>query len=131
MKSSITVYIIISMLMKLMILYIYRFWSKMEPISPTNCFNFDIKWLHIFIIATLSIDAIRFAITNLPGSFSKFITPLVLLVVIDFFSWQKNNSTGANSGAYWGKNIQDTCFSFIKSRNLFWAMYRSIIQNNT
>ena len=84
----------------------------MGPIPLTICFNSDKKCPHILTIVVLSIDLTISSITFLPESFAKFITLDVLLDLICFFRIPKNNSTGASSGVYCGKNTVSKFDSF-------------------
>ena len=95
------------------LLYIYLFWWKMDQILSTICFNSDMKCPHILSIVFLSIDLTISSITFLPESFSKSMIIDVLLDLICFFSIPKNNSTGASSGEYCGKNTPVKFDSFI------------------
>ena len=45
--------------------------------------------------------------SNLPDLFSNFMIAKGFLNEIILLSWQKNSSTGAKSGTYWGRNSQD------------------------
>ena len=79
----------------------------MELSSPIDSFSLYVKCLHILIIAILSIELIDSIKHSLPIGLSKFIILWFLHDDTDLLSWQKNNSIGANSGVYWGRNIQD------------------------
>ena len=90
----------------------------MESISPTDCLILDIKWSQIFSMEILSIDVIISDRTCLPNLLSKFIVKLVFLVEMSLLSLQKNNSMGASSGVYCGKDIQHQSLSFKNSLTL-------------
>ena len=77
-----------------------HFLCKIVSFFTQNCLIFYANTCIVF----LSIDLTISSITFLPESFSKSMIIDVLLVLIYFFNIPKNNSTGASSGEYCGKN---------------------------
>ena len=86
------------------------------------------KCFQIFITETLSIDLTTSARICFPEFFFKFTIELLLLPHIILFSWQKNNSTGAMSWAYCGRNMHVNSFSLKNDFTFFvqWAGELSI-----
>ena len=79
---------------------------SMESTSPTIPMSSEIKCCQILMIEIQSIDFIFSSIFFLPMSWSKFIAFFILFADISLLMFPKNNSTGASSGAYGGKNMQ-------------------------
>ena len=79
----------------------------MESISLIDSFNLKVKCFKIFIIAILSIELTVSAKYSLPDVLSKSTMVCFLRDENNLLSCQKNSSTGANSGEYWGRNIHD------------------------
>ena len=75
--------------------------------SPIICFTTEIKCVHVLTMEAQSINLIIVASLFLPDNLPKSITVFILAVKICLFNWQKNSSTGANSGVYGGKYIQE------------------------
>ena len=78
----------------------------MVPIPLTCYFSWDIILSQILIMAILSIDAMISDSISQPVWLFNITISFVFLVAIDFLTRPKNNSLGANSGQYWGRNIQ-------------------------
>ena len=93
-------------------LNIYILKYKMESVSLTISCNFSMKLSHILVMVFLSIDPTTSSIIFFPESWFKLIVSFVLLANIFLFNKPKNNSTGANSGAYDGKNAHDQFLLF-------------------
>ena len=99
--------IIILILTKCQIILIYVEKLKMVAKSPSVSFSICKKWLHVFTIVNRSIELIISDSCLIPDFFSTFITACGLLDEINLLSCQKNNSTGASSGAYCRRKKHD------------------------